>query len=193
MPAWYANTFTNQWSGMRHPLSMITIVMGVSGSGKSTIGEGLATRLGQPFIDGDSLHPQANRDKMAHGIPLDDADRRPWLEAIVAEMDRHRARGESLVLACSALKRRYRDFLRSGHDDVHFVYLQASRELLASRLSHRSGHFFDPTLLDSQLATLEEPSPDEALRVEVSLPLNDALEDIIRVPAYRAAMTDQGR
>lgn len=159
---------------------MITIVMGVSGSGKSTIGEGLATRLGQPFIDGDSLHPQANRDKMARGIPLDDADRQPWFEAIMAEMDRHRASGESLVLACSALKRRYRDFLRSGHDDVRFVYLRAPRELLAERLGHRSGHFFDPTLLDSQLATLEEPSTDEALIVDVALPPAEALEDIIR-------------
>jgi gluconokinase len=159
---------------------MITIIMGVSGSGKSTIGEGLAARLGQPFIDGDSLHPQANREKMAHGIPLDDADRQPWLEAIVAEMDRHRARGESLVLACSALKRRYRDILRGGHDDVRFVYLQASRDLLIERLGHRSGHFFDPGLLDSQLATLEEPSPDEAMRVEVGSTPAETTEHIIR-------------
>jgi gluconokinase len=83
--------------------AMITIVMGVSGSGKSTIGMGLAARLGQPFVDGDHLHPQANRDKMARGIPLDDADRQPWLAAIAAEMDRHRQQGESLVVACSAL------------------------------------------------------------------------------------------
>ena len=172
---------------------MITIVMGVSGSGKSTIGQGLATRLGQPFIDGDSLHPQANRDKMAHGIPLDDADRQPWFEAIVTEMDRHRARGESLVLACSALKRRYRDFLRHGHDDVRFVYLRASRTLLAERLGHRSGHFFDPTLLDSQLATLEEPSPDEALHVDVSLPTDEALDDILRVSGTPQAATGHAR
>jgi gluconokinase len=166
--------------------AMITIVMGVSGSGKSTIGEGLATRLGQPFIDGDSLHPAANREKMAHGVPLDDADRQPWLEAIVAAMDRHRASGESLVLACSALKRRYRDFLRGGHDDVRFVYLQASRDLLAERLGHRSGHFFDPRLLDSQLATLEEPSPDEALRVGVDLAPAETIEYIIRAACVAA-------
>jgi gluconokinase len=172
---------------------MIIIVMGVSGSGKSTIGQGLATRLGQPFIDGDSLHPQANRDKMAHGVPLDDADRQPWFEAIVAEMDRHRARGESLVLACSALKRRYRDFLRQGHDDVRFVYLRATRALLAERLGHRSGHFFDPTLLDSQLATLEEPTPDEALHVDVSLPTDEALDDILRVSGTPQAAAGHAR
>jgi gluconokinase len=159
---------------------MITIVMGVSGSGKSTIGEGLAARLGQPFVDADPLHPQANRDKMARGIPLDDADRQPWLEAIVAEMDRHRAAGESMVLACSSLKKRYRDFLRGTSGDVRFVYLHASREVLAERLGHRSGHFFDPALLDSQLATLEEPSRDEALWVDVSLPPAEAIEQVIR-------------
>jgi gluconokinase len=167
---------------------MITIVMGVSGSGKSTIGEGLAARLGQPFIDGDSLHPVANREKMAHGIPLDDADRQPWLQAIVAEMDRHREQGESLVLASSALKRRYRDFLRGGNDDVRFVYLHASRELLAERLGHRSGHFFDPRLLDSQLATLEEPSTDEALRVDVGPAPAEAIECIIRANCPHDAM-----
>ncbi|KAF1007144.1 MAG: Thermoresistant gluconokinase [Luteibacter sp.] len=159
---------------------MITIVMGVSGSGKSTIGEGLATRLGIPFIDGDSLHPQANRDKMAQGIPLDDTDRQPWLEAIVAEMDRHRADGRSLVLACSALKKRYRDFLRQGHDDVRFVYLHGSRDLLAARLGHRSGHFFNPALLDSQLATLEEPSRDEAFWVDIGDSPTDTIETVIR-------------
>lgn len=159
---------------------MITIVMGVSGSGKSTIGEGLAMRLGQPFVDADSLHPQANRDKMARGTPLDDADRQPWLEAIVATMDRHRASGESMVLACSALKHRYRDVLRGTHGDVRFVYLHAPRALLAERLGHRSGHFFDPTLLDSQLATLEEPSREEALWVDVGLPPAEAIEGVIR-------------
>ena len=159
---------------------MITIVMGVSGSGKSTIGEGLATRLGQAFIDGDSLHPAANREKMARGVPLDDADRQPWLEAIVSGMDRHRERGESLVLACSALKRRYREFLRGGCDDVRFVYLHASREVLAERLGHRRGHFFDPTLLDSQLATLEEPSRDEALWVDAGMPPAEVVECVLR-------------
>lgn len=159
---------------------MITIVMGVSGSGKSTIGEDLAVRLGQPFVDGDHLHPPGNRFKMAHGVPLNDADRQPWLEAIVAEMDRHRVRGEALVVACSALKRSYRDFLRGNHGDVKFIFLHGPRELLTQRLGLRAGHFFDPKLLDSQLATLEEPSDDEAMRVEVGKPPADLVECIIR-------------
>jgi gluconokinase len=159
---------------------MITIVMGVSGSGKSTIGEELAVRLGLPFVDGDHLHPRANREKMARGMPLDDADREPWLESVVAEMDRHRVRGESLVLACSALKRRYRDFLRSGHDDVKFVYLHGSRALLAERLGRRAGHFFDPALLDSQLATMEVPADSEAMHVEIGKPPAELVECIIR-------------
>lgn len=159
---------------------MITIVMGVSGSGKSTIGAGLATRLGQDFVDGDDLHPAANREKMAHGIALDDADRQPWLEAIVATMDTYRARGESLVLACSALRRRYRDFLRMGHDDVCFVYLHGTRDVLAARLGARSGHFFDPLLLDTQLATLEEPGDDEALWVGIGDAQAEMVEGIIR-------------
>lgn len=166
---------------------MITIVMGVSGSGKSTIGEALATRLGQDFVDGDDLHPPANREKMAHGVPLDDADRQPWLEAIVATMDAYRDRGASLVLACSALKRRYRDFLRSGHDDVAFVYLHGTRELLAERLRARSGHFFDPALLDSQLATLEPPGDDEALAVAIGPAPAEVVECIIRAGCREAS------
>jgi gluconokinase len=164
-----------------HHGHMITIVMGVSGSGKSTIGEGLAQRTGAAFIDGDTLHPPANRDKMARGIPLDDADRQPWLEAIVAQMQHHREAGRSLVLACSALKTRYRDVLRQGHEDVRFVYLRGSRDVLASRLSHRSGHFFDPALLDSQLATLEEPSHEEALWVDIGDSPASMIKEILRV------------
>lgn len=185
--------FTNPWPQAGHARYMITIVMGVSGSGKSTVGEALARRLGQSFVDADSLHPQSNRDKMAHGIPLGDSDRQPWLEAIVADMDRHRQLGESVVLACSALKRRYRDFLRDDHDDVRFVYLHASRELLAERLGHRSGHFFDPALLDSQLATLEEPSPDEALRIDVGRPLTETIDRVVQAEqTTRVGVRDAG-
>lgn len=165
---------------------MITIVMGVSGSGKSTVGGDLASHLGIPFVDGDSLHPQANKDKMAHGVPLDDADRQPWLAAIVAVMDEHRARRQSLVIACSALKRRYRDFLRGEHRDVRFVYLHGTRDVLAERLRERGSHFFDPALLDSQLATLEEPSRTEAAWVEITDPPARIVEKVIRAGCAEA-------
>lgn len=165
---------------------MITIVMGVSGSGKSTIGGDLAAHLGLPFIDGDSLHPQANRDKMARGVPLDDADRQPWLKAIVATMDAHRETHQSLVLACSALKRRYRMFLRGDHDDVRFVYLHGTREVLAGRLGQRPGHFFNPALLDSQLATLEEPTREEAAWVEITDSPAAIVEKVIRAGCAQA-------
>ncbi|UPG94178.1 gluconokinase [Luteibacter aegosomatissinici] len=165
---------------------MITIVMGVSGSGKSTVGSDLAAHLGLPFIDGDSLHPEANREKMAQGIALNDADRQPWLEAIVAAMNQHRERHQSLVIACSALKHRYRDFLRGGERDVRFVYLHGTRELLEERLRERTGHFFNPALLDSQLATLEEPSRTEAAWVEITDPPARIVEKVIRAGCAEA-------
>lgn len=165
---------------------MITIVMGVSGSGKSTVGGDLAAHLGLPFIDGDSLHPSANREKMAQGIALNDADRQPWLEAIVAVMNEHRERHQSLVIACSALKRRYRDFLRGNQHDVRFVYLHGTRELLEERLRERSAHFFNPVLLDSQLATLEEPTRTEAAWVEITDPPARIVEKVIRAGCAEA-------
>ncbi|MGA7438410.1 MAG: gluconokinase [Luteibacter sp.] len=165
---------------------MITIVMGVSGSGKSTVGGDLAAHLGLPFVDGDSLHPQANRDKMAQGIALDDTDRQPWLQAIVAVMDEHRGRQQSLIIACSALKRRYREFLRGGHGDVRFVYLHGAPAILAERLRARGEHFFNPALLDSQLATLEEPSRTEAAWVEITDPPARIVEKVIRAGCAEA-------
>lgn len=132
------------------------VVMGVSGSGKSTIGRGLADALERPFVDADSLHPESNRAKMAAGIPLDDDDRAPWLDAVAAVL----ARGP-VVVACSALKRAYRDRLRGAAPDLAIVFLHGDRELLASRMSHRSDHFMPTTLLDSQLDTLETPAADE--------------------------------
>jgi len=138
--------------------------MGVSGSGKTTIGALLATRLQLPFIDGDDLHSQANKQKMATGIPLDDADRAPWLETIAA------IAGTPGVVACSALKRRYRDRLREAVPDLKFVYLAGSPTLLRQRLSARSHPFMPPELLESQLATLEPPGSDEnALTIEIEL------------------------
>lgn len=131
------------------------VVMGVSGSGKSTVGSALADALGLTFVDGDSLHPPANVAKMAAGIPLDDADRAPWLDAVGAAL----ARGD--VVACSALKRRYRDRLRELAPATRVVYLRGSRELLSERLAGRHHAFMPASLLDSQLAALEEPTPDE--------------------------------
>jgi gluconokinase len=140
---------------------MIVVLTGVSGSGKSTIGSLLAGRLHWPFEDGDVLHPAANIAKMRAGIPLTDADRWPWLHALGEWMDARIAAGESAVIACSALKRSYRDLLRQGRPGVRLVFLAASHEVLAARLAARHGHFFRASLLDSQFAALEPPGPDE--------------------------------
>lgn len=168
---------------------MILIVMGVSGSGKSRIGELLAERLACSFVDGDAFHSIANKEKMAHGIPLTDADRWPWLTAIRTAIEAKLHAGENAVFGCSSLKRVYRDVLRgmprtddvcgvprsndmrgSVHtDDVRFVYLQGSFELLRARLGERTGHFFDPSLLQNQLDILEEPAEDEATTVSIEL------------------------
>jgi gluconokinase len=138
------------------------LIMGVCGSGKSLIGAMLARELDIAFVDGDDLHPPDNVKRMAAGTPLTDADRHGWLVAIAARLREAKRAGVGLVAACSALKRSYRDLLRSlGDADVRFVYLAGSRPLLAERMATRRGHFMPPSLLDSQLATLEEPSPDE--------------------------------
>jgi gluconokinase len=131
------------------------VVMGVSGTGKSTVGRALAETLGLPFVEGDDLHPESNVAKMAAGIPLTDADRAPWLDLIAAELDR------PVVITCSALKRSYRDRLRLAAPDLVLVYLHGAPELLASRMAQRDGHFMPTALLESQLATLEEPAADE--------------------------------
>ena len=138
------------------------VIMGVSGSGKSLIGAQLARALDVEFVEGDDLHPPANVQRMAAGIPLTDADRHGWLMAIAARLREARRARTGLVISCSALKRSYRDLLRSvGDADVRFVYLAGSRALLAERMANRRGHFMPPSLLDSQLSILEEPSPDE--------------------------------
>lgn len=137
------------------------VVMGVSGAGKSTIGELLSQRLNRPLIEGDSLHLPANIAKMSQGIPLDDDDRRPWLEAIAARVDEARQSRAPIVVTCSALKRSYRDILTGGHDDVGFVYLRGAKDLIAGRLKARTDHFMPPGLLDSQFAALQEPGEDE--------------------------------
>ena len=137
------------------------IVMGVSGSGKSTIAENLAERLGWSYEDGDRFHPASNVAKMSAGHPLTDEDRWPWLQAIADEIDRVCRAGEHVVIACSALKRSYRDVLVHGRSDVHVVYLNGTEELIANRLAQRKGHFMPPGLLASQFKTLEPPDLDE--------------------------------
>jgi gluconokinase len=142
-------------------LPVALIVMGVSGCGKSTVAEKLGRHLGWPFRDGDSFHSPANVAKMHRGIPLTDEDRWPWLSAIAAWIAELRAQGAHGIVACSALKRVYRDALRDGHGDVRFVYLNGTKALIAARLAARKDHFMPPSLLDSQFAALEPPGPDE--------------------------------
>jgi gluconokinase len=152
------------------------VVMGVAGSGKSTIGALIAARLGLPFVDGDALHPAANVTKMAAGIPLDDTDRAPWLDAVG-----ERLAAGGVVVACSALRRAYRDRLRAAAPDARFVLLHGSRELLAARLGARPDHFMPVALLESQLATLELPAPDEEVRVyDIALPPTELAADAAR-------------
>lgn len=159
---------------------MIVLLTGVSGSGKSTIGSLLAERLHWTFEDGDALHPPANIAKMRAGIPLTDADRRPWLQAVTAYLDARIAAGEPAVVACSALRRSYRDLLRDGRPQVRLVFLSVSREVLAARLAARHGHFFRASLLDSQLAALEPPDPGEGvLTVAASAPPGEVVREIV--------------
>ena len=139
------------------------VVMGVSGSGKTTVAERLAERLRWPFLEGDRLHPEANVEKMRQGIPLDDSDRAPWLDRIGAELKNWAAEGRSGVLACSALKRAYRDRLRAARPDVRFVYIKGSEALIASRVAARKHEYMPASLLKSQFAALEEPTPDEGV------------------------------
>ena len=145
------------------------IIMGVSGSGKSTIGALLAERLGWPFADADGFHPPANVAKMASGQPLTDADRWPWLDAIAAHIGAARETGRPVVVACSALRRAYRERLRAGHGDLIFLHLAGAPEVIAERQAARQGHFMPPSLMASQFATLEDTRNEpDALSVSVT-------------------------
>ncbi len=159
---------------------LIVLVMGVSGSGKTTIGTLLAQRLGCVYAEADSFHPQANIDKMHAGLPLTDADRQPWLAAIAQWIDTCEEAGETAVVTCSALKRSYRDQLRAGHKHVRVVFLRSSPDVLAHRVLHREGHFFPADLLTTQLAALEPPTPDEhVIEVDNTRPPTTVVDDIL--------------
>ncbi|TPE49530.1 gluconokinase [Amaricoccus solimangrovi] len=151
------------------------VVMGVCGCGKTSVGEGIAARLGAGFVEGDALHPAANVAKMAAGTPLTDEDRWPWLRAIAARIAEEP--GAEIVVSCSALRRAYRDLIRQGAGrDVRFVFLSGSEALLARRMGAREGHFMPPELLASQLATLEDPRGEPGV---VSIDIEAALPEII--------------
>jgi gluconokinase len=155
--------------------SMIVLIMGVEGAGKTTVGRLLAQRLGWEFADGDDFHPRQNKEKLHKGIPLTDADREPWLEAIHEAMLGWVAEKRNVALACSALKEKYRAALDVG-PDMRVVYLKGSYELIAERLRKRTGHFVSPSLLASQFETLEEPA--DAVVVDASAAPEEIVESI---------------
>ena len=159
----------------------LAIVMGVSGSGKTTIARALAREEGWILLEGDQFHPATNVAKMKAGTPLTDEDRWPWLHAIAAREDELLAAGQSAAVACSALKRAYRDILIGSRPDTLLVYLCGSRALIGERMSARKDHFMPPALLDSQFATLEEPTPDEhPIIVDIGGPPDAVIQDAIR-------------
>lgn len=170
-----------------HNRSQVAVVMGVSGSGKSTIAGRLAAELGWEYQEGDALHPPANVEKMKGGTPLTDADRLPWLRRIAERIDDWRAHGRPGVVTCSALKRSYRDVIVGDRPDVALVYLRGSPELIKQRLAQRRGHFMPPALLDSQFAVLEEPGADEhAIVVDIGGTPDEIVREIVAQLRARA-------
>jgi carbohydrate kinase (thermoresistant glucokinase family) len=156
------------------------IVMGVSGSGKSTIANALGRRLGWSAADADQFHPAGNIAKMSAGVALTDNDRWSWLRAVAAEIERNRASGTSIIMACSALKRAYRDSLVGGHRDTRIIYLRGDKGLIASRLKARLAHFMPPGLLESQFDTLEEPTENERpIVVDIDATVDDITDRIV--------------
>lgn len=167
--------------GTRHePPPVALIVMGVSGSGKSSVAKALAERLGWRFEEGDQLHPPANVEKMRAGVPLTDEDRVPWLETIARILETWRVTGEHGVVTCSALKRAYRQTITGTHENARFVHLTGSFELLQGRINARKGHYMPASLLRSQFDTLEPPGPDEdAIVVDVEPPVAAIVEAVL--------------
>jgi gluconokinase len=174
------------------PCALVT--MGVSGSGKTTIGEALARRLGWAYEDGDTFHPASNVAKMHAGHPLTDEDRWPWLKAIAAEIDRVCDAGEHVVIGCSALRRVYRDILVHGRNDIRIVYLKGTQQLIASRLAARKGHFMPSELLTSQFQTLEPPGGDEhPVTASIDASADDIVDDILHQLKLKPAASDVSR
>jgi gluconokinase len=157
---------------------MILVLMGVSGSGKTTVGRLLSQEMGWPFYDGDDFHPPENVAKMARGIPLDDDDRVGWLDQLAATIQQHLDAGQSMLLACSALKHKYRDRLRIDPQQVRFIYLKGDFELILSRMQTRDDHYMRPTMLASQFADLEEPQ--DALVLDIDEPPEQLCQRIIQ-------------
>jgi gluconokinase len=157
---------------------MVIVLMGVSGTGKTAVGTRLARGLGGEFVEGDDYHPPANVEKMRSGMPLDDADRQPWLETLSREIGRWLDAGKTVVLACSALKQRYRDILKAGRAGVRFVHLEGDPDLIRSRLAQRRGHYMPASLLDSQFAALEEPA--DAITVTVEGTPDEIVAEIVK-------------
>ncbi|MCX8958834.1 gluconokinase [Erwinia psidii] len=155
----------------------VFVLMGVSGSGKSAVASAVAHQLQAAFIDGDFLHPRGNIEKMSEGYPLNDDDRKPWLQAINDAAFAMQRTNEVSLIVCSALKKRYRDSLRKGNDNLHFIYMKGDFDTIESRLRKRKGHFFKPQMLVTQFETLEEPGSDEpdVLVVDINQTLNEVV------------------
>lgn len=160
-------------------MSRVFLLMGVSGSGKSTVGLALARKLGVPFYDGDDFHPPQNIAKMSAGTPLDDADRHVWLVRLHCLIAHHLARGDTAVFACSALKKSYRDQLRQGNDGLQIIYLEGSFDLIRQRMEARHTHYMKAEMLQSQFDTLEPPSPHNTLIINIQENLDSIIRQIL--------------
>jgi len=161
-------------------MSQVFVVMGVSGCGKTTVGQALAERLNCPFYDGDDFHPAENVAKMANGTPLNDNDRAPWLARLAALLQEHLDRGETAVLACSALKKKYRDQLRVN-DQVQFIFLEGSFDLIWQRMQARQNHYMKADMLQSQFDTLEPPTDNEAVTISINQEVEAIVNQILQI------------